>query len=96
MEREFKFQSALEGTKVPHAKAISLCTDISVTGSFFYEMEWVDGMVPNDPIPNEGFSLSNKKILDKGFKFLYALDESIKEMIGKWSKQNLIKDLEHV
>ncbi len=50
----------------------------------------------NDPIPNEGFSLSNKKILDKGFKFLYALDESIKEMIGKWSKQNLIKDLEHV
>ncbi len=50
----------------------------------------------NDPIPNEGFSLSNKKILEKGFKFLYALDESIKEMIGKWSKQKLIKDLEHV
>tara|TARA_X000000368_G_scaffold417559_1_gene414299 strand:- start:684 stop:2588 length:1905 start_codon:yes stop_codon:yes gene_type:complete len=50
----------------------------------------------NDPIPNEGFSLSNKKILDKGFKFLYALDESINEMITKWSKQNLIKDLEHV
>ncbi len=50
----------------------------------------------NDPIPNEGFSLSNKKILDKGFKFLYALDESINEMISKWSKQNLIKDLEHV
>ncbi len=50
----------------------------------------------NDPIPNEGFSLSNQKILEKGFKFLYALDESIKEMIGKWSKQKLIKDLEHV
>ena len=50
----------------------------------------------NDEIPNLGFSLSNKKILDTGFKFLYALDESIKEMIFKWSKQNLIKDLEHV
>ena len=50
----------------------------------------------NDEIPNLGFSLSNKKILKTGFKFLYALDESIKEMIEKWSKQDLIKDLEHV
>ena len=50
----------------------------------------------NDEIPNLGFSLSNKKILNTGFKFLYALDESIKDMIQKWSKQNLIKDLEHV
>ena len=50
----------------------------------------------NDEIPNMGFSLSNKKILKAGFKFLYALDESIKEMILKWSKQDLIKDLEHV
>ncbi len=50
----------------------------------------------NDLIPNEGFSLSNKKIRDKGFKFLYGLDASIKEMISKWSEQKLIKDLEHV
>ena len=50
----------------------------------------------NDEIPNLGFSLSNKKILNTGFKFLYNLDESIKEMILKWSKQNLIKDLEYV
>ena len=50
----------------------------------------------NDEIPNLGFSLSNKKILNSGFKFLYSLDESIKEMINKWSKQELIKDLEHV
>jgi nucleoside-diphosphate-sugar epimerase len=50
----------------------------------------------NDEIPNLGFSLSNNKLLKTGFKFLYALDQSIKEMIQKWSKQNLIKDLEHV
>jgi len=50
----------------------------------------------NDEIPNMGFSLSNKKILKTGFKFLYALDESVKEMILKWSKQDLIKDLEHI
>ncbi len=50
----------------------------------------------NDEIPNLGFSISNNKILKTGFKFLYGLDESIKEMINKWSKQNLIKDLEYV
>ncbi len=50
----------------------------------------------NDEVPNLGFSLSNKKILSTGFKFLYSLDQSVKDMIFKWSKQNLIKDLEHV
>ena len=50
----------------------------------------------NDEIPNLGFSLSNKKILNTGFEFLYNLDQNIKEMIEKWSKQNLIKDLEYV
>ena len=50
----------------------------------------------NDEVPNLGFSLSNKKILSTGFNFLYGLDQSIKDMILKWSKQDLIKDLEHV
>ncbi|OUW10910.1 MAG: hypothetical protein CBD26_04300 [Candidatus Pelagibacter sp. TMED166] len=50
----------------------------------------------NDEVPNLGFSLSNKKVLNTGFKFLYGIDESIKEMIAKWSNQDLIKDLEFV
>ena len=50
----------------------------------------------NDEVPNLGFSLSNKKLLNTGFEFLYNLDQNIEEMISKWSKQNLIKDLEHV
>ena len=50
----------------------------------------------NDEVPNLGFSLSNKKLLNTGFEFLYNLDQNIKEMIQKWSKQYLIKDLEHV
>ena len=50
----------------------------------------------NDEVPNLGFSLSNKKLLNTGFDFLYNLDQNIKEMIQKWSKQKLIKDLEHV
>ena len=50
----------------------------------------------NDEVPNLGFSLSNKKLLNSGFKFLYNLDKNIKEMIDKWSKQNIKKDLEYV
>ena len=50
----------------------------------------------NDEIPNLGFSLSNKKILQTGFNFLYSLEESVQEMILKWSKQNFVKDLEYV
>ncbi len=50
----------------------------------------------NDEIPNLGFSLSNKKLLNTGFKFLYNLDESIREMIQKWSKQSVVMDLEYV
>ena len=47
----------------------------------------------NDEVPNLGFSLSNKKLSETGFKFLYSLDESLKEMITKWSTQNFIRDL---
>ncbi len=50
----------------------------------------------NDEVPNLGFSLSNKKLLGTGFKFLYSLEQSIKEMIKKWSEKNFIKDLELV
>jgi len=50
----------------------------------------------NDEVPNLGFSLSNNKVLKTGFKFLYNLDESIKEMILKWSKIEKTKNLEHV
>ena len=50
----------------------------------------------NDEIPNLGFSLSNKKLLSTGFKFLYNLENNISEMIKKWSKQTLVKNLEYV
>jgi len=50
----------------------------------------------DDKIPNPGYALSNEKILSKGFKFLYGLEESIEEMISKWSEQNMTRNLEHV
>ncbi len=50
----------------------------------------------NDEIPNLGFSLSNKKLLRTGFKFLYDIERNLKEMIDKWSEQDIPKELEHV
>ena len=50
----------------------------------------------NDETPNLGYTLSNKKLLKTGFKFLYNLEESIKEMIHKWSKKKINQNLEFV
>ena len=49
----------------------------------------------DDEIPNLGYTLSNKKLLSTGFKFLYNLDDSISEMIAKWSFVKNNKDLEY-
>ena len=35
----------------------------------------------SDKIPNLGYSLSNEKLLGTGFKFLYNLENSLREMI---------------
>ena len=44
----------------------------------------------DDPIPNKGYTLSNKKIKNEGFKFLYKIENSIEEMIHAWSDRNII------
>jgi len=48
-----------------------------------------------DEIPNLGYTLSNKKLLSTGFKFLYNLDGCISEMIEKWSYVKFDNDLEY-
>ena len=41
--REWKIIAALDGTDVPHTRAIAVCTDPSVLGRTFYLMGFVDG-----------------------------------------------------
>ena len=41
--------------------------------------------ITEDQTPNHGYTLSNKKLLTTGFKFLYSLEVSISEMIRQWS-----------
>ena len=50
----------------------------------------------NDEIPNPGYTLSNKKIKKTGFKFLYNLEESLKEMIFSWKNKKKKLDLEYL
>jgi len=50
----------------------------------------------NDEVPNLGYTLSNKKLKSTGFKFLYSLEESLKEMIFNWSKQKINENLEYI
>ena len=49
-----------------------------------------------DEIPNLGYTLSNKKLLKTGFRFLYNLEESIKDMIEKWKFVENKNNLEHI
>ena len=47
-------------------------------------------------VPNKGYTLSNKKILATGFRFIYNLEDSIKEMIKNWRFENAQTELEYV
>ena len=49
-----------------------------------------------DEIPNLGYTLSNKKLLSTGFKFLYSLEECLKDMVLNWSKRDINPELEFI
>ena len=44
--REWRILEALEGTDVPHARALAVCDDPSVLGRTFYMMGFIDGWSP--------------------------------------------------
>jgi aminoglycoside phosphotransferase (APT) family kinase protein len=46
--REWRIIEALDGTDVPHTKAVGVCHDASVLGRPFYLMGFVDGWSPMD------------------------------------------------
>ena len=46
--REWRIIEALDGTDVPHTKAIAVCTDPAVLGRTFYLMGFVEGWSPMD------------------------------------------------
>ena len=55
----------------------------------------LDIILTDDEVPNKGYSLSNKKLLNTGFEFVHDLETCIKEMITKWSYEKFDKNLEY-
>ena len=55
MAREHRVLAALADTDVPVARPLVLCTDAEVNGAPFYVMEYRDGVVVNERMP-EGFA----------------------------------------
>ena len=53
-------------------------------------------IVTKDATPNLGYTLSNKKLLKTGFKFLYNLENSVKEMVDNWKFEKNKNNLEHI
>ena len=49
-----------------------------------------------DRVPNKGYSLSNQKIKDAGFEFLYNVEKSIEEMVESWSDREIITTNEEI
>ena len=74
MVREYRFQRALEGSDVPHARPPALCTDTGVTGAVFYVMEFVDGMVAMNPLPEEiGGRAAARRVVEEMVDAMAAL-----------------------
>ena len=49
-----------------------------------------------DSVPNKGYSLSNQKIKNYGFEFLYNLEKSIDEMVKSWMNREIITTNEEI
>jgi aminoglycoside phosphotransferase (APT) family kinase protein len=50
MQREFRVISALADTEVPVPRTFAICDDSAVIGAPFYVMQYVEGVVPIDPV----------------------------------------------
>ena len=81
MAREFRVLSALEGSKVPHAKPLALCTDREVIGVPFYLMERI-----------EGFHTELFYIITKGKGKMMAEGDRVPEKL-RWNLVNLVRSL---
>ncbi len=46
--------------------------------------ESVNIIKTDDLVPNDGYTLSNKKLLETGFRFKYNAEDDIREMINLW------------
>ncbi|MCB0995973.1 MAG: phosphotransferase family protein [Acidimicrobiales bacterium] len=70
LRREYRLMSALDGSPVPHPRAVALCEDRDVLGCVFYVMGHVDGVMP----ANESYDTPEESA-ELGFALMDALAE---------------------
>ena len=73
VDREFRVMRALEGTDVPVARCLCLCTDESIIGSMFYVMDYVPGRVLWDPLLPGATPRERRAIFDEANRVIAAL-----------------------
>jgi aminoglycoside phosphotransferase (APT) family kinase protein len=112
IDREFRILTALAGTDVPVAKTYCLCEDESVIGRAFYIMECVEGRVlweqdlPSMSTPQRAAIYDE---MNRVMACLHRVDyvglgltdygkpgNYFTRQIGRWSKQYLASETEHI
>jgi len=112
VDREFRVQKALEGSKVPVAKMHLLCEDDSVIGSMFYVMDFLDGRNFADPTMEGEDNATRAGVIDEMNRVLAELHmvdidaaglsdygppgNYYERQVGRWSKQYRASETETV
>ncbi len=73
VDREFRVQKALYGTKVPVPRVHLLCEDDDVIGSAFYVMDFVDGRNFKDPLMEGEDNATRSAVIDEMNRVLAEL-----------------------
>lgn len=82
VDREFRVQSALAGSKVPVAKMYLLCEDDAVIGSSFYIMDHVDGRNFRQPTLDELDKADRAAVIDDMNRVLAELHNVDIDAVG--------------
>lgn len=112
VDREYRVQKALEGSKVPVAKMHLLCDDDNVIGSMFYVMDFLDGRNFADPTMEGEDNATRAGVIDEMNRVLAELHmvdidavglsdygppgNYYERQVGRWSKQYRASETETI
>jgi len=112
VDREFRIINALSGTGVPVPRALCYCDDVTVAGTPFYLMEYVEGRIFWNPAlpglsPAERGPIYDE--MNRVIAAIHAVDPDavglgdfgrrenyVARQIERWSKQYRASELEHI
>jgi aminoglycoside phosphotransferase (APT) family kinase protein len=112
VDREFRILNALAGSDVPVPRALCYCDDVSVAGTPFYLMEYVEGRIFWNPAlpglaPADRAAIYDE--MNRVIAAIHAIDPDaaglgdfgrrenyVARQIERWSKQYRASELEHI